>query len=81
MVKRSDSAGNWSLIDTARDTYNVANKTLYPDLSSAEETPYGPQLDILSNGFKFRGSQYNTNGATYIWASFAESPFQYARAR
>jgi hypothetical protein len=83
MIKPSSTTGNWTTIDTARDLYNLSNKTLYPDLTNAEETAYGPQLDVVSNGFKFRnGPGYqNNSGTTYIYAAFAEIPFQFANAR
>lgn len=40
-------------------------------------------IDCLSNGFKIRNTGGNVNGSgdTYIYAAFAENPFQYARAR
>ena len=40
-------------------------------------------VDFLSNGFKIRnnGSFTNTNGNTYVYLAFAESPFKNARAR
>jgi hypothetical protein len=44
----------------------------------------GWQLDFLSNGFKIRADaalQLNANGGTYVGFAWAESPFQYARAR
>ena len=67
--------------DTARSTYNPMNEILYPESSNAEGSRV-PQ-DFLSNGFKVRdaASNHNTNGSTYIYAAFAENPFQYARAR
>ena len=36
------------------------------------------KIDYLSNGFKLRAnnSQTNANGGTYIYLAFAESPFQ-----
>jgi hypothetical protein len=82
MVKRSDSTGNWTIKDTSRPGYNVTNLNLFSNLSIAETTEY--PVDLLSNGFKVREgtfSDWNTNGGTYVWAAFAESPFQYARAR
>jgi len=51
MIKGSVAGNNWVILDTARDTYNVAQNLLYPNLSSAEAT--GAALDILSNGFKY----------------------------
>ena len=80
--KRSDSGSNsWVMIDAARNTYNVVNNELYANLSIAEGV--FTWADFLSNGFKLRSadSAGNSSGATYIYACFAESPFQYARAR
>jgi hypothetical protein len=82
MIKRTDSTGNWIMHDTARDTYNVADKYLLANSSGAEISGTGI-LDILSNGFKARNTwvDLNASGGTYVFASFAENPFQYARAR
>jgi hypothetical protein len=81
-VKRTDTTGDWVIHDTARSPYNQANAVLYPNLSNAEDTSFN-QIDILSNGFKCRSTNTNTNasGGTYIFAAFAEAPFQYSRAR
>ena len=70
----------WAITDSARIGYNAANYRLYPNVTNAEDV--GP-MDILSNGFKLRANDVyeNENGATYIYAAFAENPFQYARAR
>ena len=39
--------------------------------------------DLLSNGFKIRGTsgEQNTSGNVYLYAAFAEHPFKTARAR
>lgn len=81
MWKRVDSTSDWVIYDVKRDAYNVAEKFLYPNLGSAEATT--PTVDILSNGFKVRGSHgsINVSGATHIFAAFAEFPFRYANAR
>lgn len=86
MIKRTDSTGNWQIQDTARTPYNWTCAALFADLSAAENTSeaeatYG--RDYLSNGFKIRASHtsHNTNGATYIYMAFAESPFKYSLAR
>ena len=81
MLKRTDTSGGWVLIDTARSTYNLAVTYLYADLSNAEST--FDVLDINSNGFKLRNTfaNWNASGGTYVFVSFAENPFQYARAR
>lgn len=82
MIKRTDTTGDWHILDTSRDTYNVAGNVLYPNLSSAESGVVWNQ-DILSNGFKLRitGANENASGGTYIYAAFAESPFKLALAR
>jgi hypothetical protein len=81
IYKRTDTTANWRMLDTARDGYNVTSAELYPNLSNAEQS-FGA-IDILSNGFKLRNSDasYNASGGTYIGFAWAESPFQYARAR
>jgi hypothetical protein len=82
LFKNTNSGENWRIMDAARNTYNVANSILYPNLSNAEGSS-AVGFDILSNGFKIResGSELNASGATIVYAAFAESPFQYARAR
>jgi hypothetical protein len=86
MIKDATQGGtgqDWIIIDTARDSYNVVQSKLYANLSAAESTNTNNAADILSNGFKLKSTNSATNasGDTYIWASFAENPFQYARAR
>ena len=83
LEKRTDSAGAWYITDMTRDTYNPVNKYLMPDASNAEasgSTSSGVYLDALSNGYKIRGAgagqEYNRSGGTYIFAAFAEHPFQ-----
>ena len=80
--KCSSAAYNWFLVDTARDTYNVAGLDLLPN-SSVAESDDRPSLDILSDGFKVRNNyaSQNGNGATFVGFAWAENPFQYARAR
>jgi hypothetical protein len=54
---------------------------LYPNLADAE--PGGDDIDFLSNGFKMRDtfSYLNASGGTYVYAAFAENPFNISRAR
>jgi hypothetical protein len=84
MLKRSDSAQNWYILDAARNTYNGVGTRLYPNLSNADDNGWTVVMDFLSNGFKLKeGSDQNHNasGGTYIYAAFAENPFSIARAR
>ena len=81
MIKRTDTTGNWYIWDTSRNTYNVIGEELYPNLNNAGST--ATDLDILSNGFKLRNTtaDFNASGGTYIYAAFAENPFNISRAR
>jgi hypothetical protein len=82
MIKASSTSGNWHVLDSARDTYNAATARLFPNLSNAEQTG-STDIDFTSTGFKLRNniSGFNDSGVTHVFAAFAESPFQYARAR
>ena len=81
LLKRTDSTGNWIIIDTARLGYNVDNNPLFPNLADAEGTT--DLADILSNGFKLRSTDaaVNANTGTYIYFAISEAAFQYSRAR
>ena len=81
LVKRTDATNNWVIYDVKRNTFNAIDKTIYTDTSAAEGSYSGG--DILSNGFKVRytGGMLNTDGGTYLYMAFAESPFKYANAR
>jgi hypothetical protein len=85
MLKRTDAVTDWWIYDTARQDYNVMGPILYPNVSNAEFATDASIFgrDLLSNGFKVRNANafVNANGGTYIYAAFAESPFNYARAR
>jgi len=79
LIKRSDGGtDNWNLYDNKRLGYNTNYSFLIPNETNAENTTTSTaNLDILSNGFKIRGStgHTNTSGGTYIYMAFAESPF------
>jgi hypothetical protein len=83
IVKRSDSTSNWSILDSTRKTFNVTDAYLDANATNIEYSGVFDWFDFLSNGFKARAfnTTWNVNGATYVWAAFAESPFQYSRAR
>jgi hypothetical protein len=74
--KESSNADVWIINDTKRNPINDGSMDpLYPAADSAE--PGGVNFDILSNGFKIRNTDgdTNTSGATFIYAAFAEAPF------
>jgi len=84
MIKRTDSADDWIMMDSSRSTYNVAILTLYANGNYAEDSNVTNRAeDFLSNGFKIRSSPVyiNASGGTYVYAAFAENPFKYALAR
>jgi hypothetical protein len=84
MIKCSSSATNglWVIKDTSRNLYNTANANLYADQSLAEDTTSTVNTDLLSNGFKLRGTYPGVNAAqTYIYMAFAENPFKNSNAR
>ena len=75
MVKKTNAAHNWTILDTKRNPINDAELALEANLSNAEGS--GNNMDILSNGFKFRatGEWGNGSGGSYIYMAFAENPF------
>lgn len=78
MIRRTDSASGWCIQDSTRDPFNPSDKDLRAELAAGEETGSIYYIDFLSNGFKLRTSwsQMNGSGGTYIYAAFAENPFQ-----
>ena len=76
MIKDSSSTGAWLIWDIARQAYNVQGPYLLADATTAESD--SDLVDFLSNGFKIRttAGSMNTSGQTYIYAAFAENPFQ-----
>ena len=79
MVKRTDSYGEWVILDTKRadvPNANITDQVLYANLSSVEYSET-QGIDLLSNGFKVRESGAgwcNASGASYIYMAFAEEP-------
>jgi hypothetical protein len=73
MVKRTDSANNWNIVDAKRDTINVMSKYVNANSSDAEAS-YN-FWDFTSNGFKIRNTGSSFNTGTMIYMAFAEHPF------
>ena len=82
MVKATNVAQSWVMLDNERAGYNVENYRLFAESSNAESTTT-PIVDLLSNGFKWRNNfgNFNGSGNTYIYMAFAENPFKYSNAR
>ena len=75
--KKNSGTSNWVMFDNKRDVDNVCHHSLYANLSNAETTSDAKDIDMLSNGFKFRTaeSEVNGSGESYIYMAFAENPF------
>ena len=73
----TDAGYTWNIYDNKRDSDNVVSQVLTANTSSAEITSSNNTLDFLSNGFKCRATDGNTNGSGfgYIYMAFAENPF------
>ena len=84
ITKRTDTSGYWwEMVDTAREPVNPSDQPLYANVTDAEYTSSVYDKDLLSNGFKIRGTNggHNASGGTYIYMAFAENPFKYSNAR
>jgi len=85
MVKRLDSGANegWPIYDNVRGSVNPNPKGLYANDPLLENDASGRYKDFLSNGFKIKGTsgEQNTDGITYAYIAFAESPLQTANAK
>jgi len=76
MYKKSSGTGRWTMEDNKRDPFNVATHGLEANNSSAENTGSNYwDVDLLSNGFKFRTTEQETNqsGASYIYMAFGQT--------
>ena len=74
--KRLTGGHGWFLFDDERDNHNPVNQLLEPHVNNAESND-SFDIDILSNGFKARGSENTINGndETYLYMAFARHPF------
>jgi len=81
LIRSTSNLREWFLVDTSRNSFNVANSPIRANTSAAEGSD--TITDIVSNGFKLRSSDtaFNGSGETYIYMAFAENPFKYANAR
>ena len=81
MVKRTDAASDWHILDSTRNNYNDVDSYLEANTSNAEATH--TFFDFNSNGFKVRNTtaSFNASGGTFVFLAFAESPFKHSTAR
>ncbi|PSR08340.1 MAG: hypothetical protein C7M88_10195 [Candidatus Arcticimaribacter sp.] len=73
----------WNIFDTERGPYNMINNVLWANGGDAETVSANWNIDLLSNGFKQRGTHdyMNDNGETFFFIAFAETPFKFSNAR
>jgi len=76
------TGGHWGAIDSARNTFNLANLSLLLNGTDGDATNV-QVMDLLSNGFKIRTSDsgQNLSADNFIYAAFAEAPFKFANGR
>jgi len=83
VLVKDTGVADWDIQDTTRSPFNPSVVRLWANLSSAEVTSTY-DIDFLSNGFKLRSTNpdTNSNGDTKIYMAFADGqPFKYANAR
>ena len=80
MIKRTDAAASWYMIDNKRSPENVRDTVLFANLSNAEQqgqsANYYP-MNFLENGFELTqavSDGYNASGGSYIYMAFAADP-------
>ena len=75
MVHRFDSGSeDWNMWNNKALGYNIDNNKQYANLTTVEST--ADEIDLLSNGFKWRTTNggLNASGGTYAYMAFAEFP-------
>tara|TARA_Y100001963_G_scaffold153052_1_gene239020 strand:+ start:1283 stop:2338 length:1056 start_codon:yes stop_codon:yes gene_type:complete len=78
MTKRTDSSDHWRIVDGTREPFNDGSmQGLKANTNEAEADAGSRGLDFLSNGFKIRTTDPDSNasGGDYIYMAFAEHPF------
>ena len=76
MIKRTDAANSWTIIDSTRDTTDPYSKVLWADLSDAEaDGGSTTAISFSDTGFSMStsaaGSSINANNGTYIYLAIA----------
>ena len=76
MIKNTATSTWWFIYDVKRETYNPMRNIFGANVNDAEYFDNAYKIDILSHGFKARGTQpeINKNGDTIIYMAFAEQP-------
>tara|TARA_R110001592_G_scaffold309267_1_gene583383 strand:+ start:225 stop:1292 length:1068 start_codon:yes stop_codon:yes gene_type:complete len=78
MVKRTDSADQWMIVDNETNSFNEMTNVLRANATNAtESSPNSYAFDFLSNGFKLKDDdgKINANNGSYFYMAFAHNPF------
>ena len=72
MIKRTDSTGAWTILDSSRNPSNPVDARLKANESSAESTIYDV-VNFTDTGFDIISddTEWNGNGGTYIYLAIA----------
>ena len=74
IYKRRGGTEGWMVQDSKRPGSNPIGGNLFPNSTGAESTD--ARFDFLSNGFKARSGNQNSDESTpYIYMAWAEAPF------
>ena len=80
LTKNKSASGDWHITDIAGSTFNAANEHLASNSTNGESsyTSSGLEVDLLSNGFKIRGTGAARNGNedAIFYLAFAANPFK-----
>jgi len=77
MTKISSTGGaHWRIFDNRRENFNGDRQYLQPDNTGTESNQDPSQMDFVSNGFKLRGAEgdSNYNSETVFYWAFAQAP-------
>ena len=75
ILKNIDRVEAWNCYDAIRNPSNLTDNPVNLNDTAAEITSATKCIDILSNGFKIKGTSTEINHSTMIYAAFAEFPF------
>nr|BAR18712.1 hypothetical protein [uncultured Mediterranean phage uvMED] len=76
LIKDSGRSESWYIFDNRRLGYNGAMADFLANTAAAESSSSATLLDLVSNGFKLRGTTDHLNGSgqNFIYIAFAEAP-------
>jgi hypothetical protein len=75
MAKKSSASGDWYMFDNKITPTNVVNSYQNANKAEADHDSASYYIDILSNGWKLRGSGSELNNSeTFMYWAFAEQP-------